>query len=108
MLLPGGFGCHHMFHDKSPADSTGGGVTDWRLVCRSVERQLSRAICPVCLPSPSAVKACGKLMPHWCGTSCLQVIGETAVPLDGRFSCVRSRESNLANLCCDALREACR
>ena len=44
----------------------------------------------------------------WHGNCCLQVIGEAAVPLDGRFACVRSRESNLANLCCDALREACR
>ncbi|KAL4419585.1 hypothetical protein ABPG77_004834 [Micractinium sp. CCAP 211/92] len=35
------------------------------------------------------------------------VVGTTAVDLDGRFSTVRTGESNLANLVCDVWREAC-
>jgi len=35
-----------------------------------------------------------------------QVIGHSAVPLDGRFSSIRTQETNLGNLVCDTLRSA--
>ena len=33
-------------------------------------------------------------------------VGETMVDLEGRFLCVRTRETNLGNLVCDLLRAA--
>lgn len=36
-----------------------------------------------------------------------QVLGTTLNPLDGRFTIVRTAESNLANLLCDVFRRAC-
>ena len=33
-------------------------------------------------------------------------VGETMVELEGRFLCVRTRETNLGNLVCDLLRAA--
>lgn len=35
------------------------------------------------------------------------VLGDSLVPLDGRFTTVRTSESNLCNLLCDVFRAAC-
>lgn len=35
------------------------------------------------------------------------VLGATLTPLDGRFTTVRTAESNLCDLLCDVLRRAC-
>ena len=36
-----------------------------------------------------------------------EVVGQTAVPLDGRFKVIRTQESNLGNFVCDCWRLAC-
>jgi 5'-nucleotidase len=41
------------------------------------------------------------------GDQMQQVLTHTLTPLDGRFTTVRTRESNLANLFCDVFRRAC-
>jgi 2',3'-cyclic-nucleotide 2'-phosphodiesterase (5'-nucleotidase family) len=58
-------------------------------------------------PSDAAVEAVVKEYSAALGSRLDREIGATAVDLEGRFSAVRTRESNLGNLMTDVLRRAC-
>ncbi|KAL4457316.1 hypothetical protein ABPG75_012181 [Micractinium tetrahymenae] len=59
------------------------------------------------LPPDPAVEAIVQRYDKVMGERMDVVVGTTAVDLDGRFSTVRTGESNLGNFVCDVWREAC-
>jgi 5'-nucleotidase len=75
--------------------SDGGGGWDFDVTRRDIVRDIKE--------DPATIELVGKL------TSSLKSklekpIGYTAVPLDGRFTTVRTKESNLGNFVCDLMR----
>jgi hypothetical protein len=62
------------------------------------------------MPSVYCLLLCFQVVSEYAaimGSRMDEVIGETYTDLDGRFTTVRHRESNLCNLLCDVFRRAC-
>lgn len=96
--------CH--YEGKEQGGAAGAGEADeegaGRRLRFHVERHRITRACPVdsdiaAVVSSYRQKLCGKMD---------QVIGETEVPLQGKFDRVRTSETNLGNFVCDCMRSA--